>query len=101
MERLPPLARAVYVLREAFSHSHAEIAEILTITESASQQHLHRARSRITRLVVLRTDDASAISDGAGLTEKLLQYDNPQASPPSHGPASNQQPRNGASLATL
>ncbi|MEV0049448.1 sigma-70 family RNA polymerase sigma factor [Saccharopolyspora shandongensis] len=109
MERLSPLERAVYVLREAFSHSHAEIAEILDITESASQQHLHRARRRITaarrgggdvdpasarriveeflaaassgrteRLVALLTDDATAISDGAGLTEKLLQFDTPQ-----------------------
>ncbi|MDX2690347.1 sigma-70 family RNA polymerase sigma factor [Streptomyces scabiei] len=108
MERLSPLERAVYVLREAFSHSHAEIAEILGITDSASQQHLHRARHRITaarrggeadpasarriveeflaaatsgrteRLVALLTDDATAISDGAGLTEKLLRYDTPQ-----------------------
>ncbi|MGZ9934866.1 sigma-70 family RNA polymerase sigma factor [Streptomyces sp. NC-S4] len=48
MERLSPHERAVYVLREAFAYSHAEIAEILDITESASQQHLHRARQRIT-----------------------------------------------------
>jgi len=48
MERLSPLERAVYVLREAFSYGHAEIARILDITESASQQHLHRARRRIT-----------------------------------------------------
>ncbi|MFG3706132.1 sigma-70 family RNA polymerase sigma factor [Micromonospora sp. NPDC047670] len=110
MERLSPLERAVYVLREAFSHSHTEIAEILDITESASQQHLHRARRRVTaarrrgggevdpasarrivaeflaaassgrteRLVALLTDDATAISDGAGLTETLLRYDTPQ-----------------------
>ncbi|WP_433411255.1 sigma-70 family RNA polymerase sigma factor [Microtetraspora malaysiensis] len=108
MERLSPLERAVYLLREAFSYSHAEIAEILDITESASQQHLHRARRRITaarrrggevdpasarrvveeflaaassgrteRLVALLTDDATAISDGAGLAERLLQYDTP------------------------
>ncbi|MDT0346459.1 sigma-70 family RNA polymerase sigma factor [Streptomyces litchfieldiae] len=110
MERLSPLERAVYLLREAFSYSHAEIAEILDITESASQQHLHRARHRITaarrrgggevdpasarriveeflaaassgrteRLVALLTDDAIAISDGAGLTETLLRYDTPR-----------------------
>jgi RNA polymerase sigma-70 factor (ECF subfamily) len=109
MERLSPLERAVYVLREAFSYRHAEIAEILGITESASQQHLHRARRRITaarrgggevdsasarriveeflaaassgrteRLVALLTDDAIAITDGAGLAEKLLRYDTPQ-----------------------
>jgi RNA polymerase sigma-70 factor (ECF subfamily) len=109
MERLSPHERAVYLLREAFSYSHGEIAEILDITESASQQHLHRAVRRITagrrrggevdpasarriveefftaassgrteRLVTLLTDDATAISDGAGLTETLLQYDTPQ-----------------------
>lgn len=109
MERLSPVERAVYVLREAFSYSHAEIAEILDITESTSQQHLHRARRRITaarrrggevdpasarkiveeflaaatsgrteRLVALLTDDATAISDGAGLTRTLLRFDTPQ-----------------------
>ncbi|MCJ1678322.1 sigma-70 family RNA polymerase sigma factor [Streptomyces sp. APSN-46.1] len=110
MERLSPIERAVYILREAFSYGHAEIAEILGITESASQQHLHRARTRITatrrrggrevdpasarriveefltaatsgrteRLVALLTDDVIAISDGAGLAEKLLRYDTPQ-----------------------
>ncbi|WP_030595617.1 sigma-70 family RNA polymerase sigma factor [Streptomyces anulatus] len=46
LERLSPVERAVYVLREAFAYSHAEIAEILDITESASQQHTHRARIR-------------------------------------------------------
>ncbi|MFG2869435.1 sigma-70 family RNA polymerase sigma factor [Streptomyces sp. NPDC048338] len=108
MERLSPHERAVYVLREAFSYSHAEVAEILDITESGSQQHLHRARHRVTaarrggevdpasarriveeflaaatsgrveRLVALLTDDATAISDGAGLSRKLLRYDTPQ-----------------------
>ncbi|MEV6954568.1 sigma-70 family RNA polymerase sigma factor [Streptomyces sp. NPDC051183] len=109
MERLSPLERAVYVLREAFSYSHAEIAGMLDITESASQQHLHRARRHVAaarrgggevdaasarriveeflaaassghtdRLVALLTDDVIAISDGAGLTEKLLRYDTPE-----------------------
>ncbi|WP_244976195.1 sigma-70 family RNA polymerase sigma factor [Nocardia huaxiensis] len=95
MERLSPVERAVYVLREAFSYSHAETSEILGITESASQQHLHRARRRITaarnetetdpasarriveafiaaassgrteQLIALLTNDATAVSDGA------------------------------------
>ncbi|MDV9187446.1 sigma-70 family RNA polymerase sigma factor, partial [Streptomyces sp. SR27] len=47
MERLSPVERAAYALREAFSYPHAEIAGILDITESASQQHVHRARTRI------------------------------------------------------
>jgi RNA polymerase sigma-70 factor (ECF subfamily) len=108
MERLPPVERAVYVLREAFSYSHAEIAEILDISESASQQHAHRARrhvaagrnahkidrvaarriveafvnaassGRTEQLVALLTDNATAISDGAGLTRKLLRYSVPE-----------------------
>ncbi|WBB61024.1 sigma-70 family RNA polymerase sigma factor [Streptomyces sp. WMMC500] len=109
MEHLSPVERAVYVLREAFSCSHAEITEILGITESASQQHLHRARRRLTaarhggsaadpasarriveeflaaatsgrtdHLVALLTDDATAVTDGAGLTTRLLRYDTPE-----------------------
>ena len=109
MERLSPVERAVYVLREAFAYSHAEIAGILDITESASQQHVHRARRRIAagaaagdidrasarriveafvdaassgrteRLVALLTDDATAISDGAGLGPgELLRYPTPE-----------------------
>ncbi|MCH6158889.1 sigma-70 family RNA polymerase sigma factor [Streptomyces marispadix] len=105
LERLSPVERAVYVLREAFSYSHAEIAGILDITESASQQHVHRARIRVAaerrrgeadpasarrvveeflaaatsgrteRLVALLTDDVTAVSDGAGLSKRLLRYD--------------------------
>lgn len=108
MERLPPIERAVYVLREAFSYSHAEIAGILDITESASQQHAHRARSHVTaecrssdvdggsarriveafvdaassgrteRLLALLTDDATAIADGAGTSTTLTRYSVPE-----------------------
>ncbi|MCC3764595.1 RNA polymerase sigma factor SigJ [Glycomyces sp. TRM65418] len=108
LERLPPIERAVYVLREAFSHSHAEIAEILDISEAASQQHAHRARrhvaaarnvneiddkaaraiveafveaaasGRTERLVALLTSDATAISDGAGLVEHLIRLSAPE-----------------------
>ncbi|MFD3922781.1 sigma-70 family RNA polymerase sigma factor [Streptomyces sp. NPDC058595] len=109
LERLSPVERAVYVLREAFAYSHAEIAGILDITESASQQHVHRARIRIAaerrrgveadpasarrvveeflaaatsgrteRLVALLTDDATVVSDGAGLAKHLLRYKTPE-----------------------
>ncbi|NLE82547.1 MAG: sigma-70 family RNA polymerase sigma factor [Rhodococcus sp.] len=104
MERLSPIERAVYVLREAFSHSHREVAEILDITESASQQHALRARrhlasgrtttevdaesarriveafvaasasGRTEPLVSLLSEDATAVSDGAGLSAKLLHF---------------------------
>ncbi|MEU6527786.1 RNA polymerase sigma-70 factor [Streptomyces sp. NPDC046928] len=96
LERLSPSERAVYVLREAFDYSHREIAEILDITEAASQQILHRARKHVARgkaraevdeaaarrivdefltaaisgrtepLVRLLTEDAVVVGDGGG-----------------------------------
>jgi RNA polymerase sigma-70 factor (ECF subfamily) len=47
MERLSPVERGVYVLREAFAYPHREIAEILDLTESASQQIFHRAKKHL------------------------------------------------------
>ena len=96
MERLSPQERAVYVLREAFDYPHREIAEILGVTEAASQQILHRARAHVVsaetrpnideavaqriveeflaaatsgqtdELVRLLTKDAIAVGDGGG-----------------------------------
>ncbi|RDI59742.1 RNA polymerase sigma-70 factor [Nocardia pseudobrasiliensis] len=47
LERLSPIERAVFVLREAFGYPHAEIAELLELTEANCQQLYHRARQRI------------------------------------------------------
>ncbi|MCT9092158.1 RNA polymerase sigma-70 factor [Streptomyces sp. ASQP_92] len=47
MERLSPNERAVYVLREAFGYSHREIAEVLDLSEAASQQIFHRAKRHV------------------------------------------------------
>ncbi|MEU0227130.1 RNA polymerase sigma factor SigJ [Streptomyces sp. NPDC006284] len=47
MERLSPNERAVYVLKEAFAYGHREIAEILEISEAASQQTFSRAKKRL------------------------------------------------------
>jgi RNA polymerase sigma-70 factor (ECF subfamily) len=96
MERLSPNERAVYVLREAFDYPHREIAEILDITEAASQQLFHRAQKHVAHpkarrdidkvaaqriveeflaaatsgqtdeLIRLLTKDAIAIGDGGG-----------------------------------
>lgn len=96
LERLSPNERAVYVLREAFDHPHREIAEILDITEAASQQIYHRAKKHVADgrarteidaaaarriveeflaaattgrtepLVRLLTQDAFAVGDGGG-----------------------------------
>ncbi|MGW3361147.1 RNA polymerase sigma-70 factor [Streptomyces bungoensis] len=96
LERLSPGERAVYVLRAAFDYPHREIAEILDITEAASQQIFHRAKKHVADgkaraeidgaaarriveeflaaatsgrtepLVRLLTEDAVAIGDGGG-----------------------------------
>ncbi|WP_086561073.1 RNA polymerase sigma factor SigJ [Streptomyces africanus] len=96
LERLSLNERAVYVLREAFDYPHREIAEILDITEAASQQILHRAKKHVADgrartevdeaaarrivdeflaaatsgrtepLVRLLTQDAIAVGDGGG-----------------------------------
>lgn len=96
LERLSPNERAVYVLREAFDYPHAEIAEILDLTESNCQQlyrrakqHVAAGRSRtefdaaaartiveeflaaatsgeVQRLVTLLTSDAIKVGDGGG-----------------------------------
>ncbi|MDX3309200.1 RNA polymerase sigma-70 factor [Streptomyces sp. NPDC054884] len=96
LERLSPNERAVYVLREAFDYPHREIAAILDLTESASQQIFHRAKKHVAEgrtrteideaaarriidefleaatsgrtepLVRLLTQDAVSIGDGGG-----------------------------------
>lgn len=96
LERLSPNERAVYVLREAFGYSHAEIAEILDVSESNCQQLYRRAKQHVAtgrhraevdrstarrivqeflsaatsgntqRLVELLTDDATSVGDGGG-----------------------------------
>jgi RNA polymerase sigma-70 factor (TIGR02957 family) len=96
MERLTPVERGVYVLREAFDYPHREIAEILELTVASSQQIYHRAKKHlvegkarkqideaearriveeflaaatggsVTPLVELLTEHAVAVGDGGG-----------------------------------
>jgi RNA polymerase sigma-70 factor (TIGR02957 family) len=47
LERLTPVERAVFVLREAFGYRHGEIAEILDTSETNCRQLHRRARQRI------------------------------------------------------
>lgn len=82
MERLTPNERAVYVLREAFAYSHAEIAELLDITEVGSQQIFHRAKQHLaTERSRTAVDQAAArqvveeflAAATSGRTEPLIQ----------------------------
>ncbi|MFF9814437.1 RNA polymerase sigma-70 factor [Streptomyces sp. NPDC014006] len=47
LETLTPIERAVFVLREVFGYSHAEIAETLDRPEPAVRQIAHRAREHV------------------------------------------------------
>src|SRR5262245_49474092 len=47
LERLTPPERAAFVLREAFGHSHREIAEILELDEPHARQLYHRAQEHV------------------------------------------------------
>ncbi|WP_407320455.1 sigma-70 family RNA polymerase sigma factor [Isoptericola halotolerans] len=55
LERLTPVERAVYVLREAFDYPHRRVAEILGLTEANTRQLARRSRER------LGTRDAVAV----------------------------------------
>ncbi|MFD5617633.1 RNA polymerase sigma factor SigJ [Streptomyces yangpuensis] len=82
LERLSPNERAVYVLREAFDYPHREIAEILDITEAASQQIHHRAkkhvadgraRTEIDEAAALRIVEEFLAAATSGRTEPLVR----------------------------
>ncbi|WP_129308224.1 RNA polymerase sigma factor SigJ [Streptomyces sp. L2] len=82
LERLTPSERAVYVLREAFDYPHREIAEILDLTESASQQIFHRAkkhvadgrpRTEIDEVAARRIIDEFLAAATSGRTEPLVR----------------------------
>src|SRR4029079_9902241 len=47
-DRLAPVERAVYVLREAFAYPFREIGEALAISEANARQVAHRAREHLT-----------------------------------------------------
>jgi len=102
LERLNPEERAAFLLHEVFDYDHAETATILGITQEASRQRVHRAKSRLRegrprfhvdeaaqrrllqrfvaamaepRLDVLRAlfaEDAVHVSDGGGLASATL-----------------------------
>ncbi len=52
LEKLSPLERAVFILREAFDYSHQEVAAVLGIRIANSRQLARRARMRFQQLEV-------------------------------------------------
>jgi len=47
LEKLNPLERAIFLLRESFDLSYKELQTILDIPESTCRQHLHRAKEKL------------------------------------------------------
>ncbi|MFC6082973.1 RNA polymerase sigma factor SigJ [Sphaerisporangium aureirubrum] len=87
LERLTPPERAAFVLREAFGHSHREVADILDVDESNARQLYHRARGHVgeprkrftvspdeSRRIMERFLAAATAGDVAGL-ERMLAED--------------------------
>ncbi|WP_159945090.1 MULTISPECIES: RNA polymerase sigma-70 factor [unclassified Nocardiopsis] len=90
LERLNPLERTAYVLREAFDYPYGRVAEILEITEANARQLVSRGRRRLAAerkervtpaahrrllevfLSAARTGDLSALEDV--LTADVVSY---------------------------
>ncbi|MEU8900114.1 RNA polymerase sigma-70 factor [Nocardia sp. NPDC048505] len=69
LETLSPVERAVFVLREVFGYSHAEIADTLDKTEATVRQIAHRARAHVqSRRPRFDTDTA----ERAHVTEQFM-----------------------------
>lgn len=65
LERLKPLERAVFVLREAFQYEYKEIAELLGLTDSNCRQLYSRSRKRLAQAVP--SEEGSSSADDAPL----------------------------------
>ena len=66
LERLNPLERAVFILREVFGYDYSEIAAIVTRSEESCRQLLHRAHGYLKR-------ERTRFEPSPGQHEKLLQ----------------------------
>lgn len=86
LEKLSPEERAVFLLKEIFEYSHAEISEILGTTTHNSRQLLHRAKARLAegrprlvgtpesrRALAARFARAFTAGDGSELTALLAE----------------------------
>ncbi|MFB5268790.1 sigma-70 family RNA polymerase sigma factor [Paenibacillus enshidis] len=60
LERLKPLERAVFVLREAFQYEYKEIAELLGLTDTNCRQLYSRSRKRLAQATPSNADSSSA-----------------------------------------
>ncbi|MFI1380484.1 sigma-70 family RNA polymerase sigma factor [Embleya sp. NPDC020886] len=104
MERLPPVERAVYILREAFAYPFREIADLLGLSEGNARQLAFRARGHLARRRHRPVDPAEldglleAFLDAArtGNMARLIGLFQGLRTPTSHGTPSGPVPSRGA-----
>ena len=70
LEKLSPLERAVFVLREVFDYDYPDIAQMVDKSEANCRQVFHRARQR---LAEERSRFESAREQQERLTEQFLR----------------------------
>lgn len=87
LEKLNPIERAIFILKEVFAYSHKEMADLLGISEENSRQILARAKKHLKAKKVRFAIDTDhheelykrfiAVCEGNGLQEllELLQED--------------------------
>lgn len=86
LEKLSPVERAVFLLKDVFEYDHSEIAEMLGTTAANSRQLLHRAKARLAegrprltgtsqsrRAIAERFTRAFSSGDGSELTALLAK----------------------------
>src|SRR5690606_14213589 len=62
LENLNPKERAVFILKEGFSYSHSEIAELLEISQDNSRQLLSRASKQLKNISYMPDNFSSTIN---------------------------------------
>jgi RNA polymerase sigma-70 factor (ECF subfamily) len=65
LEELPPLDRAIFLLREAFEYDYSDIARIVDKSEPACRQIVSRAKTRIGRREISERKSGSEESEAA------------------------------------
>lgn len=66
IERLPPGARAVFVLHDVEGYKHEEIGRVLGISVGTSKSQLHRARQTLRGLLTRTQGTAEEAADSRG-----------------------------------
>ena len=75
MERLNPLERAVFILRESFSEEYSNIAELLGISADNCRQLLHRAHEKLERKTIQTIDPIKHRKLTEAFVRSLLKED--------------------------